>query len=164
MIKPAAITIISREVLDDIKSAAWLESELHPECDLHRRHEMADVCEPGNVEKVWRILGVCDSEVRMALRKILLSQEKDRYLNELENPETRMFMIEAPPASDKVAFLKEKIHEYFVASVMADRTAVIMPDAKRVWEERKKEASAALSTIAATSTNPAQVSRPLWPM
>lgn len=164
MRKQAEIIIISREVLDDIKSAAWLESELHPEIDLHRRHEMADICEPGNIEKVWRILGVCEAEARMALRRILLSRERHRHQNDLVNPASRLFVIKDPAAANAVAFLKEKIHEYFVASVMADRSAVIIPEALRPWDERKKEAMTALSTFAATTGNPVQVLRPLWPL
>lgn len=164
MRKHAEIFILSREVLDDIKSAAWLESELHPEIDLHRRHEMADICEPGNIEKVWRILGLCDAEVRMTLRKMLLSGECRRHQNDLVNPEIRRYIIKDPPAANAVAFLKEKIHEYFVASVMTDRTAVIIPEALLPWEERKRDAFTAISTFTATAANPAQVLRPLWPL
>ena len=48
------LVIKSGEVLTDIGSAGWLEQELHPELDRHRRHQMADICEPDNAERVWR--------------------------------------------------------------------------------------------------------------
>lgn len=164
MSNSAVISIFSREVLDDIRSAAWLESEIHPECNRHRRHEMADICEPCNVERVWRILDICDAEVRMALRQVILADRAGDQLNELNEIGCRFYILRDPPTQNVVGFLKEKIHEYFVASVMADRTAVIIPESLPPWEERKKEALAAITAYASTASLYALHFRPLSPL
>lgn len=159
------LCIKSSEVLADVRSAGWLESELHPELNRHRRHEMADICESDNIERVWRTLGVCEAEIRLALLKILMPEKESSQVNGLERPEfwtfRFLFRLPAPTAS----FIKEKIHEYMVATVMADRTAVIIPEASAIWQERSESALAALSQVAATTLPPlSTVCRPLWPL
>lgn len=157
--------IMSREVLDDVRSAAWLESELHPDIDRHRRHEMADICEEGNVERVWRVLALADAQVRMPLIKILVPPAAIAHSNDLRRQAkwTYGFLFRMPGAT--VAFLREKIHEYMVAAVMADRTATIIPAAAPIWWQRMEDALALLRSTAATIRPPyAPVRRPLWPL
>ena len=91
------IRILSQEVLADIRSAAWLESELHPELDLHRRHEMADICEKDNIERVWRIAGLSVAEIRFALDRILEQPADSGGINLLEQPEHWDFLFRRKP-------------------------------------------------------------------
>lgn len=158
------IRIASREVLDDIRSAAWLESETNAGADLHRRHEMADICEKDNIERVWRILGICVAEIRMALRAILIPDPQGWLHNDLERPEHWDFIFQNPLPPHTANFLKEKIHEYLVARVIADRLAVLIPDAADFW---LSNAADILTTISSTSNNATEirpVRRPLWPL
>lgn len=149
----------------DLRSAAWLEQELHPELDRHRRHQMADICETGCIERVWRVLGIAVAEVRIALLRIIRPSGCRHAANELERPSIWRFAFRFPLPPDVVSFLKEKIHEYLVASVMAERAAVIIPQCSRIWEERAEEARSSLKGIAATMRPPyAPVRRPLWPL
>ena len=159
------LCINSREVLDDIRSAAWLESELHPELDRHRRHEMADICEKDNVERVWRVLGIAIAEIRLALQKILSPQCRISLANDLERPESWQFSFSFPLPSSSISYIREKIHEYLVAAVMGDRTAVIIPTAAKIWQERASDAIASLRNLASVSHPPLSgVVRPLWPL
>ena len=159
------MTIKSSEILADVRSAAWLESELHPELDRHRRHEMADICEEGNVENVWRVLGISVAEVRLELSRILLNEKRVAPCNELERPAKWYFRFIFRLPSATLSFIKEKTHEYLVARVMAERTAVIMPDASGVWKERAKRALSSLSGVSSTIRLPyGPVRRPLWPL
>ncbi len=159
------LCILLSEVLADIKSAAWLESELHSDLDRHRRHQMADICEEGNIERVWRVLGVSVAEIRFALQKILSSQKHMSPVNDLEHPEYWRFRFLYRLPKSTVSFIKEKIHEYLVASVMADRTAVIIPEAAGVWNLRVSAALEALQGAAAASRRDiSPVRRPLWPL
>lgn len=159
------LCIKSAEVMADIRSAAWLEQELHPELDRHRRHQMADICESGNIERVRRVLGIAVSEVRIALLRIIRPSGCPHVANEPECPSLWMFAFIYPLPPDVVTFLKEKIHEYLVASVMAERAAVIIPQCSGIWEERAKEARSSLRGMAATLRPPfGPVRRPLWPL
>ena len=149
----------------DLRSAAWLEQELHPEEDRHRRHQMADICEQDNVERVWRVLGNAVAELRIRLMKILHHEKDISSDNDLRCPAEWTFrFLFRLPVSTKV-YIKEKIHEYLVAKVMADRTATIIPAAAGIWEQRAEETLSSLRGVAATVHPPLRrVRRPLWPL
>lgn len=157
--------ILTNEVIADIRSAAWLESELHPELDRHHRHEMADICEDGNIERVWRVLALAEVEVRLALSRILHEKEAAKKDNGLECPEIWQFLFLPGLAPSVLSFIREKIHEYMVARVMADRAGVIIMASAEIWEERGKDALLALNQAAAGARlSTGSVRRPLWPM
>lgn len=157
------IRIESREVLDDIRSAAWLESELHEELPLHRRHEMADICEENNIEKIWRVLGICDAELRVALQRILAFPSKIVAVNAIERPGRWEYPVVEGMRAEIVTLAKEKIHDYFVARAMADRAAVIIPVCSDIWQTRAEEAMAAVAECAATAIAGIPVRRRLSP-
>lgn len=126
---------------------------------------MADICEDGNIERVWRVLGVSVAEIRLALRHILMKRKRDAPENTLERPDWWEFRFMVPLPPSVFNFIKEKIHEYLVARVMADRTAVIIPDATAVWGERSQSALTALSQAAASvRIASGHVRRPIWPL
>ncbi|MDE6741707.1 MAG: hypothetical protein K2J58_05185 [Muribaculaceae bacterium] len=159
------LCIKSDEVLADIRSAAWLEQELHSDLDRHRRHQMADICEPDNVERVWRVLGIAIAEIRLVLLKILRPRGDLLPVNNLERPSEWRFAFRQRIAPDMMEFLKEKIHESLVAMVMADRAAVIIPQCAHIWSDRAEETLSALRNLAATTrSSVAPVRRPLLPM
>ena len=156
--------IKSGEVMADLRSAAWLEQELHQEANRHQRHQMADICETDNVELIWRILGVAISEIRLELTVILQPDKEIAADNDLRQPDEWIFRFLFKLPARTVEYLREKIHEYLVAKVMADRTAVIIPAAAKIWEMRAKEVLSALRRIAATARPEfRRVRRPLWP-
>lgn len=158
------MTILSTEILADIRSAAWLEGELHPELDRHRRHEMADICEPDNVERVWRVLALCEAQVRLALSRIVCAQAQTQEANVLLRPTKWDFQFRYAVSASVLGYLREKIHEYMLSGVMADRCSTIIPDAAATWASRRDAALGALQNLAATTrlpTGPAR--RPLFP-
>ncbi len=158
------LSILSAEVLDDVRSAAWLEGELHPELDRHRRHEMADICEEGNIERVWRVLALCGAQVRLVLSRIIRHESRTPHTNTIQRPTKWDFQFKFSIGNTAKGLIREKIHEYMVAAVMADRTATIIPEAADVWNKRMEGALAGLSNLAATTrlpTGPAR--RPLYP-
>lgn len=150
-----AIIIFSWEVLSDIKAAAWLEQELHPELDRHRRHQMADICEPlGGLDRVWRVLGAALAEARLRLIHILSPETGLPLSDELEEWETALFRLRRPLESDRLRFLKEKLHEFLVARVMADRTAEIIPQGAAIWRDRADLALGELASVSNAAGRP----------
>lgn len=159
------LIILSTEILDDVRAAAWLEGELHPELDRHRRHEIADICEPGNVERVWRILALCEAQIRLALARILRPQTQTRKVNHLQRSTSWDFQFRYVLGNAVNGYLREKIHDYMVSAVMADRTQTIIPPAAPTWQQRRDAALQALQALAATNRLPTgPVRRPLWPL
>ncbi len=158
------LIILTSEILADVRSAAWLECELHPELDRHRRHQIADICEKDNVERVWRVLALCEAQIRLALARILLPETQTPQCNCLLRPTSWDFQFRYDVGGATVGFLREKIHNYMVSAVMADRTATIVPAASATWESRRDAALVALGNLAATMRPPCGVvRRPLFP-
>ncbi len=158
------LSILSPEILVDVRSAAWLEAEIHPELDRHRRHEMADICETDNIERVWRVLALCEAQIRIALSRILSLDSWTPNTNLLLRPNKWEFRFRFAVAASVRGFLREKIHEYMVAAVMADRTQTIIPEAASVWQTRMECALGSLQNVAVTTRLPTgPVRRPLFP-
>ncbi len=158
------MTILSSEILDDLRAAGWLEGELHPEVDRHCRHQIADICEADNVERVWRVLALCEAQVRLALARILLPGAQTSQANCLLHPTSWDFQFRYDVGNATVGFLREKIHEYMVSAVMADRCSTIVPGAAGAWEARRDSALGALANVAATVRLPSgPARRPLFP-
>lgn len=153
------IAIKASEVFADLRSAAWLEQELHSDLDRHRRHQMADICETDNIEHVWRVLGVAVAQIRLALGKILLPETDPPSDDTLRQPTDWQFRFLFPLPVATVSFIREKIHEYLVATVMADRTAVIIPSASPIWQVRVEETLSAMQLLVATSHAPLSPAR-----
>lgn len=157
--------IKSGELLADVRSAAWLEAELHPELDRHRRHEMADICETDNIERVWRVLAIAVAEIRAVLVRILRRERHIPVVNDIQRRQGWRFSFLFPLKEAVFSLLRENIHEYLVAAVMAERTAVIMTPSARVWRERADARLAALRSAAVTASHQSgPVRRPLWPL
>ena len=156
------LKIRAGEVIADVRSAAWLEQELHPELDRHRRHEMADICERDNVERVWRVLGIAEAELRQAMVRILSPARDTILTNDLLRPTEWRFRFSFLLPHQTVGFLREKIHEYFVAAVMAERTGVIVPAATKVWLDRASHTLRDIQATANTARPPySPVRRPI---
>lgn len=159
------ITILSREVIDDLRSAGWLISEISDLANIHTCHQIADICEKDNIDAVWRVLGIAVAEVRVELVKILEPQKGMTFVNRLKAPESWEFGLCVRMTDSAESYLREKIHEYLVARVMADRTSAIIPASAAYWQTRASEAIEGIRLSAATSAPGARhARRPLWPM
>ena len=143
------ITILSSEVLADIRSAGWLESDLNSDAGLHRRHQAADICEGDLIDRVWRVLAV---------------EGGGDVSDCLECPERWEFCFRVVPGEQVLALMKEKIHAYMVAMVMADRLGVIMPGTAGPWHKASADAMADLERLAGMSGVAERARRPLWPL
>lgn len=159
------LSIKAEEVLADIRSAGWLEQELHSDLDRHRRHQMADICEPDNIERIWRILALSEAEIRLALGRLLAPQKEVRTVNDLDRPDFWKFNFIHGMTGAATGYLREKIHECLVASAMADRAEVIIPECAAIWRERAAAAMGSLRLFAATAHQSRKaVRRPIWPL
>ncbi len=158
------ITILSSEIFADLRSAGWLESEINPDGNLHRRHEIADICERDNIDRVWRILGTATAMVRLTLRSMTLHAPTGDWSNELEMPEQWVFVFRRRHTDAVAQYIKEKIHEYLVATVLSDRLKVLLPEESQPWEEKERNALLELSTIASAYPQEHPVRRRLSPL
>lgn len=125
---------------------------------------MADICEEqGGLDRVRRVLATAMAETRQALHDTLLPDRRARHSDTLEKSPQFTFRLAHHPHPDSIIYIREKIHEYAVARVMADRCSDIIPGCAPVWRERADTALSQLRDAAAHHTLRPGI-RPLCPL
>lgn len=144
-----------KSLLYDISNMAYVIADCCPS-DKHSLHQVRDVCQEGNIDRVSRILGLAYSHVLAVLSPVLhpdcrLDPDKD-YSAE---PHDYKFIFSgnselryALSAEIKLC-IKETVHEYMVCLVLADWLGITLPEAADVWKFRVEKAMESLKGIVA---------------
>lgn len=126
-------------MLYDIRNVAWVEGDVYAVEDSHLRHQVQDIGEDGNVDRVTRVLDLSYSECV----EILYPYTKRPVHGEVGVDNTldaqHVYLIELSLPSDysvtTVMLLKKLIHEYMVSRVLADWLSITLPSRSSHWEE-----------------------------
>ena len=140
----ATLTFLRTELLDDIRQYAYVEADIMDADDEHSRHQVFDIAEDGNIDRVTRVLNLAYSECVEALypySKTAVESTEERndvlvqkleYVIQLLLPETF--------SKTTVNILTEYIHEYMICRVLSDWFSITKPDSKKNWEEKAEKA------------------------
>lgn len=112
------------ELLYDIANMAYVEGDITPAQDSHERHQIQDVVEDGNIDRVLRKIDLAVDACTEALypytkteidleesREDTLESEGDYYIG---------LMLPTDFSKTTVNYLEKLIHEYIVCYVLAD--------------------------------------------
>lgn len=133
------LKFLRSELLYDVQNYAYVESDIMGEEKQHAQHQLADVCEDGNVDRVSRILAVVHAEVKEMLYPYTKRAPSDMEVDDiLEAPERYDVDMTVPESMSEttVQLLSKLIHEYMVYRVMADWLAITNKQAAAGWMER----------------------------
>ena len=131
------------EVLDDIKAFAYIEGDTMKSDDAHAKHQVYDVCEPGNVELVTRILDttftkcveLCYPYAKSEISKYTARDNGlkvvDEYVMKLNLPATF--------SESTVTLLESLIHDLMVARVMERWMGLTKPESEARWKEEAEK-------------------------
>jgi len=136
--KRVTITFKRDELLYDIRNYAWVEGDIMPVKDEHERHQVIDVGEDGNVDRVNRVLDLAFAqcvELCYPYSKVAVGDETEAD-DTLNAPATYVLRLRVPDdfAQSTVNLLEKLIHELLVCKVMADWMSITKPDAKENWQ------------------------------
>ena len=152
---------ISRKaLLYDIANMAYVIADTGFD-EPHILHQVRDVCEEGNIDRVNRILGLCYARVLSILLPLIsrpvenksetgdtsdTNQEgeksgKEGYFEICFQKEGEMSYLLTPERKLKI---KELIHEYMVSKVLWDWLEITYPVAADVWKDKTIRAFDAL--------------------
>lgn len=156
------------ELLYDIKNYAYVEGDVMQVNTEHDRHQVQDIGETGNIDRVTKVLDLAYAESVEAL--FPYTKQDVEQVTEMDNMPTVVY-DEEPPAnegSDEV-FTNEKpgetksqdyeiqllvpdayskttvtllvryIHEYMVCRVLADWMSITNPPSAPKWKEKEQE-------------------------
>jgi hypothetical protein len=136
----------SREaLLYDISNYCFVEGDITQTESEHDKHQIMDVAEDGNVDRVTRVLDLAYSEcVEMLYPYAKRAIDSDDISDELEEKEEYTIEMKMPPGFSMTTldFLSTQIHEYMVARVVADWLSITKPTAAQNWMEKVVNAKA----------------------
>lgn len=124
-------------LLYDISNIGYIEGDVMQAEDPHAKHQLFDITEDGNVDRVTRVLDLAHSicvealypftkgECEDGLKLDDLFKESPTYIIELNVPQK--FSLTT------AKYLEQLLHEYFVDSVLADWLSITNPNAAEKW-------------------------------
>lgn len=131
------------ELLHDIAQVAFVEGDVMQVKEEHDRHQVMDVVQDGNVERVTRMLDVAFalcvemcypySKVPVADKASLDDEYKERQTYVLP------LWVEEDFSHTTIVVLLRVIHEFLVARVLYDWLSITKPDAAEKWKIKADE-------------------------
>ena len=148
--KRVTLTFKREEILYDCRNYAYIEGDTMKTADEHDRHQVMDVGEDGNVDRVARVLDLAFAqcvELCYPYSKVAVGDETEAD-DTLNAPATYVLRLRVPDdfAQSTVTLLEKLIHELLVYKVMADWMSITKPDAKANWQEKIQEMEAQIGS------------------
>ena len=137
--KEVRLTFKRKELVYDAENYSFVEGDIMTEEEQHAKHQVVDIGQEGNIDRVTRVLDLVHAEcVEMlypytkieiptntkGLDDILV--EKQEYYIDMVLPIT--FSLTT------INLLKTLIHEYMVCRVLADWMSITHPRSQANWE------------------------------
>lgn len=163
--KTVNLTFKREELLYDIRNNAYVEGDVMQANTEHDRHQVQDIGEDGNIDRVTRVLDLAHAECEEALfpyTKENVEQETEMddtptFVEQVEETPAEEFTNEIPDAKPTgdyvirllvpdeyskttVRLIVRYIHEYMVCRVLADWLSITNPPAAANWKAKQDEA------------------------
>lgn len=141
-----------KSLLYDISNLAFTIADTGDN-NRHSLHQVRDICEDGNIDRVNAVLHLAFSKVVAILsrprksRKGKLNTLPSEECKPTVPPDDFQLHIKLPPEME--FNLKETIREYLVCCVLADWLAITLPEAADVWKFRAEACFSALQELIA---------------
>jgi hypothetical protein len=131
-------------LLYDIKNYCFIEGDLMERKDEHAKHQVFDVGDEGNIDRVTRVLNLAFAscvELCYPYSKKEVN-ERSRRDNELEEEDEYVMKLKVPNdfSETTVTLLEEIIHEYLVYKVVADWMSLTKPESEANWSKKIEDA------------------------
>jgi hypothetical protein len=156
-----------KQLIYDIGNYAFVEGDVIGESAEHATHQVKDIVQAGNIDRVNRILDLAHAECVEALYPYTKEWlDKNSVLELDDNPvehETYVIELNVPVqfSATTARVLKELIHEYMVCRVLQDWLEITYPQSSAVWAQKTQDArdKMKMSLISLITT----IRRPLKP-
>lgn len=147
MNKTVTLTFKRDELLYDIKNMGFVEGDTKKVDSEHERHQVMDVGEDGNVDRVTRVLDLTFSECvelcyPYSKKAVAEDMAKDDTLT--EGDYVMVLTLPDTFSETTVDLIKNSIHELMVCRALADWMSITKKEAAADWE---KKAEAARTTV-----------------
>lgn len=109
--------------------------------DDHARHQVFDIGQDGNIDRVTRVLNLAHAEcVEMfyPYTKEAIPEEQEALDDILTEPDEYDIVLNLPVtfSLSTVKLLSNLVHEYLVCRVLADWMSITYPESEAKWEKK----------------------------
>ena len=150
--KKKTVTLAFRrdQLLYDIRNYAFVEGEIMGEDAQHAQHQVQDIAEEGNVDRVTRMLNLAHDECVEQLYPYTNEEVEDgeRLDDTLVAPEEYTIVLKLPEGFAKSTLKLERtlIHEYMVCRVLQDWLSITFPNSAPNWEKKMIQLKSKMKT------------------
>lgn len=139
--KHVTLTFRRAELIYDASNYSFVEADIIPADDEHKRHQVSDIGEEGNVDRVTRVLNTAHTECVEMLYPYTKEEIPDTLEaldDKLTEPEVYQIDLSLPYgfSMTTVRLMENIIHEYLVCRVVADWMSITNPDSEENWEKK----------------------------
>lgn len=138
-----SVTLIFKraELLYDAENYSYVEGDIMKADNEHAQHQVFDIGQEGNIDRVTRVLNLAHSECVEMLypyTKKEVPDEQEPLDDILIAPEEYVIELSLPEnfSVTTVRLLEHLIHEYLVYRVLADWMSITNPGSQKNWEEK----------------------------
>ena len=122
------------ELLYDIENYSYVEGDVMQTNAEHERHQVTDVGQDGNIDRVTRVLYLAHAECVNMLypytkQPVDIKEGRDNTLTEMQEYEIRM-VVPGEMSKTTITLLERLIHEYMVYRVLSDWMSITKPTSK----------------------------------
>ena len=151
MNKPVTLTFKRSELLYDVANYSFVEGDIMKTDDEHARHQVFDITQNGNADRVTRVLNLAHAEcVEMLFpyTKQELPDRQDSLNDKLIAPEEYHIVMNLPNGFSftTVKLLQSMLHEYLVCRVLSDWMSITNPSSQANWEAKFRELKTKIQT------------------
>lgn len=141
--KTASLLISREAVLYDIGNYAYVEGDIMESGDDHTRHQVFDITQDGNIDRVNRILDLAYSEcveIMYPFTKVPICGHISTD-DELESEADFIYTLNVPIDFSKTTaqYLTKLLHEFMVCRVLSDWLSITKPESRENWERKMKD-------------------------
>lgn len=139
--KTVRLTFKRKELLYDAENCAFVEGDIMQAEDEHARHQVFDIGQGGNVDRVTRVLNLAHAEcveMMYPYTKEDIAESEEPLDDVMAAPEEYGMILTLPEnfSQTTVNLLREMIHEYMVCRVLADWMSITNPRSASNWEDK----------------------------
>lgn len=154
------------EIIYDVENCSFVEGDIMKADDDHARHQVFDIGQEGNINRVTRVLNLAHAECIEMLypyTKEEIPEDQEALNDILASPDEYSVTLTLPEgfSLSTVKLLSNLIHEYLVCRVLADWMSITNPASQANWEEKLERVRTRIQTCLMSRTG--KVRRKLKP-
>lgn len=155
--KVVTLTFKRSELIYDAENYSFVEGDIMKADEEHARHQVFDIGQKGNIDRVTRVLNLAHAEcVEMLFpyTKEEISDTQGVIDDVLTAPEAYNIVLNLPTtfSMTTVKLLEHLIHEYLVCRVLADWMSITNPSSQANWEDKFRELKSKIQTSLVSRT------------